>query len=399
MDALEAIAAATLYEGYVLWPYRRSAQKNQQRWTFGGVYPRGFVEATRAGDAWRVQAECLVTGAQPLIDVEVELRFLQVVTRRVARGSADGALEFTDELGSGAQRILAWDEAVERRIVGPGECGGPAGEEREAVDGGVIVRAWAELCGSIALRVEPVTESVTRVTATLENTSRWSGVDRVEAQKRGFMSAHFVLRVRGGAFVSSMDPPAQLTAAVAECHNSGLWPVLVGDERTMLASPIILYDYPRIAPESPGPLFDSSEIDQLLMLNLLALSDAEKAEIRATDPRARDILDRAESLSADDFARLHGAIRAPRGPGSDVVKVNGVLVSPGTTVRLHPRGRADVFDLVLNGKLATVEAIEQDFDDRVYLAVTLADDPGRDLGMARMPGHRFFFSPEEVEPL
>src|SRR2546421_5895795 len=81
MDALEQIAAAVLYEGYVLWPYRRSARKNQQRWTFGGVYPRGFVESAAGGDAWRVQTQCLVTGSEPR--VQVELRFLQVVSRHV----------------------------------------------------------------------------------------------------------------------------------------------------------------------------------------------------------------------------------------------------------------------------------------------------------------------------
>jgi len=423
VDALESIAAATLYEGYLLWPYRRSARKNQQRWTFGGVYPRGFVEAARAGDAWRVQTQCLVIGAQPVPEVEVELRFLQVVSRRLARVALDGSLDFVDELRVGDQRILAWDEAVERRFVAPGCFSVAAGEEREGVEGGggVIVRSWADLSGLVDVRLERLDESVTRVTASLCNTSQWSGLDRGEAQRYGFMSAHFVLRVRDGVFVSLTDPPPELAAEAASCENLGLWPVLVEDERTMLASPIILYDFPRIAPESPGLQFDSGEIDQLLILNTLTLSDAEKAEVRATDPRAREILDRAESLSAEDLGRLHGAIRELHvlssshedarltqadyrlaeleHPAPAFVVINGAEVRQGSNVRLHPRGRADVFDLALNGRLATVEAIEQDFDDRVHLAVTLADDPGRDLGMARMPGHRFFFSPDEVEPV
>ena len=142
--------------------------------------------------------------------------------------------------------------------------------------------------------------------------------------------------------------------------------------------------------------------------------------MRATDPRARELLDRAEALSAEDLSRLHGAIREFRvlrsdedpwvtevdgrllqmeKPRLESVRVNGREVRTGSAVRLHPRGRADVFDLALDGKLATVEAIEQDYDERVHLAVTLADDPGRDLGVARMPGHRFFFSPDEVEPV
>jgi hydrogenase maturation protease len=236
--------------------------------------------------------------------------------------------------------------------------------------------------------------------------STWDGRDRDAAQRRGFLSAHLVLRVTDGAFVSLTDPPADLSADAAACHNVGLWPVLVGtegDRDTILASPIILYDYPQIAPESPGLLFDSGEIDQLLLLNTLALTDAEKQEVRGTDPRARDILDRAEAMTSHDFAGLHGVMReiallAEETPPASVV-VNGTELRPGAHVRLHPHPGGDIFDLALDGRLAIVEAIEQDFDERVHLAVTLPDDPGRDLGMDRMPGHRFFFSPDEVEPV
>jgi hypothetical protein len=103
---LKRIAEAVLYEGYVLWPYRRSARKNQQRWTFGGVYPRSFCETTRSGDSWRVQTQCLVVGASPR--VEVELRFLQVVDRRVAHVETDGSLRCVDSLVVDGERTLAW---------------------------------------------------------------------------------------------------------------------------------------------------------------------------------------------------------------------------------------------------------------------------------------------------
>ena len=109
--------------------------------------------------------------------------------------------------------------------------------------------------------------------------------------------------------MSLTDPPERLRDAAASCRNEGLWPVLVGEpgERgTVLASPIILEDHPRIAPESPGDLFDGGEIDQLLILNILQLTDEEKAEARATDPRVREILDRSEALSPQELMRLHG---------------------------------------------------------------------------------------------
>lgn len=81
------------------------------------------------------------------------------------------------------------------------------------------------------------------------------------------------------------------------------------------------------------------------------------------------------------------------------VSVLGVDLKQGDQVRLRPRQGGDILDLALAGKIATIESIEQDYEDKVYLAVILDDDPGRDLGLLRQPGHRFFFTPDEVEPL
>jgi hydrogenase maturation protease len=118
-------------------------------------------------------------------------------------------------------------------------------------------------------------------------------------------SAHAVLTVEGGVFRSAIESPELV------CQD-GLWPVLVGEPGTkMLASPIILPDYPQVAPESPGDFFDGCEIDQLLVLNILALTDEEKAEIRAGDPRARAILERTEATAPEDLMRLHGTWREP----------------------------------------------------------------------------------------
>jgi len=83
----------------------------------------------------------------------------------------------------------------------------------------------------------------------------------------------------------------------------------------------------------------------------------------------------------------------------ECLHIGSAEIRQGDRVRLQPRGRADILDLALVGKTAIVEAIEQDFDGRAWLAVILEDDPGKDLGLLRQPGHRFFFSPEEVEPL
>ena len=83
----------------------------------------------------------------------------------------------------------------------------------------------------------------------------------------------------------------------------------------------------------------------------------------------------------------------------DLACVDGVVLQPGDRVRLRPKGGADAFDLMLAGRHATIESIEQDYEDRVYIVVTVDDDPGKDFGALKQPGHRFFFAPEEVEPL
>jgi hypothetical protein len=306
VDPVRAIADAVLYEGYILWPYRRSATKNQRRWTFGGVYPRGHSER-HPDDAWTMRTECLLEGGADA-RVQVAVRFLHVVARQVLR---DG--EPVDELTGDGRRHLSWDEAVEREVVVDAPGRAPlaiaAGGEEEPVAGGTIVRSWEALQGTIDVGVERLDDGLARIAVEIANTTPWDRDDREAALRRTFCSTHTVLRADGGEFVSQTDPPERLRAAAEACRNVGTWPVLVDERRTMLSSPIILEDHPRIAPESPGDLFDGGEIDQLLVLNILSLTDAEKAEMRDSDPRAREILERTEALTDEQLMRLHGAIR------------------------------------------------------------------------------------------
>jgi hydrogenase maturation protease len=181
-------------------------------------------------------------------------------------------------------------------------------DERLGADG-TVVRSWEALAGTLTVQADPLGPELHRVTARVENTTRWEGGPREAALRRTLCSAHTLLRVEGGAFVSQTDPPAALREAAEACENRGTWPVLVGEageRHTMLSSPIILEDHPRIAPESPGDLFDGGEIDALLILNILHLTEEEKAEARASDPRVREILDRSEQLSPEQLMRLHG---------------------------------------------------------------------------------------------
>ena len=290
-DQVEKIAAAVLYEGYVLWPYRRSAQKNQRRWTFGGVYPRAYSEAEGGNDPWLMQTQCLVVGDRPT--VEVKVRFLHVVKRKVAklggtrtvdRGGFETrptqekgkVLEFVDELRVGGERYLAWEEAAEREVVVSGlrlreletphraAISIPAGLEEEPLTGGgevvgALVRSWRSLEGTVEVGAEPVRGGLFELTVKIMNTAPWSGQDREETLEHTLVSTHTILEVGGGEFVSLMDPPEELKRLAEECDNVKTWPVLAGerDRRTILSSPIILYDYPQIAPvahpEHPQP--------------------------------------------------------------------------------------------------------------------------------------------------
>ena len=322
MDAVRRIADAVLYEGYVLWPYRKSAMKNQRRWTFGGVHPEAH-SAAHPDDAALMRAQCLLEGG-PDVRFEASVRFLHVVARQVLR-QGPGGLQPAEELEAAGERHVSWDEAVERELstgeLRLGELGRaprrveievPAGGEREELEGGVVERSWRELRGTVDVEAVELRDGLYRVTVQARNTSRFEGGPREEALRQTFCSTHAVLHASGGGFVSLTDPPAALREAAEGCENLGNWPVLVGEEgdrSTVLCSPIILSDYPQVAPESPGDLFDGGEIDQLLILNILSLTEEEKREMAASDPRAREILERTEGLSEEELMRLHGAIR------------------------------------------------------------------------------------------
>jgi hypothetical protein len=240
MDPVRQIADAILYEGYLLWPYRRSALKNQKPFGWGDLDPDGRP---------LMRAQCLLVGGDPAA-VEVTARFLQIVS----------------------------GEAVEREVA-PGPISFPP------------------LAGDLTVASETLRPDLHRLTVELV------------CRAGGFRAAHAMLRTPGGAFVSLTDPPEQLRAAADACDNVGVWPILVGEPGsadTMLCSPMILEDHPRIAPESPGDLYDGGEIDGLLTLSIMSLTDEEKAEIRAGDPRGREILERTESLTREQLMRLHG---------------------------------------------------------------------------------------------
>jgi hydrogenase maturation protease len=343
-DSVERIAEAVLFEGYMLYPYRASAVKNQQRWNFGVLYPRAYSEQQSGSDAWTMQTECLLE-ADPSTRLNIEIRFLQIVNRSIGKllhpasklpASGEPEFELVDKLSVGGRTYTWWQEAMERKVNLPPF--NPAafslnrhsffefGSQREfepianpdGIIEGVIVREWESISGSIEVVLKKCRGGVFKATVRLRNLTRLESPQvesRADALPRSFVSAHTIFGATGGAFVSLLDPPDDMKDFVTECTNIGTWPVLVGeagDRSAMLSSPIILYDYPQIAPESPGSLFDGTEIDEILSLRILTMTDGEKKEMRQSDGRAREILERTEKMPPEQFMKLHGVLRGLR---------------------------------------------------------------------------------------
>ncbi|OQR66012.1 hypothetical protein B6E66_00130 [Streptomyces maremycinicus] len=458
------VADAVLFEGYVLYPYRASAAKNRLRWQFGVLVPPGWGAECEEHDFQHT--ECLMepkAGAT----LSVEVRFLHARRRTVQRARPDGGFETVAELRLDDRVLMPWDEGNEERVevVAPVErllgdgvthpFRRPARESTEPVldaagrTVGRLVRRSEEINGTIRLSARELDGPyrVLRLTAVVENTSAWTPSEvhdagRDAALPHSLVATHLLMALSAGSFLSMTDPPEWARGAVAACRNLHTWPVLAGEPGSadlVLSSPIILEDHPAIAPESPGALYDATEIDEILALRTAALTDEEKREARGTDERAAAVIELADSMPAEVLERLHGAVRSLReatgpptatapeavftapdtgfpdehgvprpdtpwwdpaseegfDPARDHVLVDDRRVGRGSRVELRPGlRRTDAQDIFLRGRTARVEAVLHDVDGGVHLAVTVEGDPGADI--RREQGRFLYFQPDEV---
>lgn len=443
-----AVADAVLYEGYMLYPYRASDAKNRVRWQWGVLVPPDYAEHDPSERVW-CRTDCLVEGDDATLRIRV--RFLQVQRRGVEVRDADG-FRPVSSLDVGDTTYLPWDEAVQHDLdfeLSVAEClvrpydspfavpGGIETEDIRGADGhvaGRLVRDRAPLRGllGVTARRLPGPYGVVRLRVHVTNTTERPGcADREDALRGSLVAAHLLLAT-DTAFVSVLDPPEWAKPYVDECESVGTFPVLAGEpgsRRLVLSSPIILYDHPSVAPESTASFMDATEIDELLSLRTLTLTEREKREARGTDPRAAALIDHVEDMPAELMDRLHGAVRylgvQPRrvrpepppaepapdvpwwdpdadaavAPETDAVTIAGVAVRKGSRVRLRPgRKRADAQDMFLAGRPATVAAVLSDVDGEHHLAVSLDDDPDA-AELQQAHGRFLYFSPDEVEPV
>ncbi len=317
-----------------------------------------------------MQTECLIAGT-PQPQIEAYVRFLQPMTIEGDNGDSS-AYQAVEREVSAAVRLDQIARCPQR----------------------VAFEFQPRLAGAVTFTAVQAGHELFKLTIRIENLSSTSGELNLDhALLQSLVSTHTLLYVQDGEFLSLIDPPEWARSSAAACRNIGAWPVLVGEEvgKLMLASPIILYDYPQVASESPGDLFDGTEIDELLSLRIQTLTDKEKWEMRVGSDIARQLLERTEALTHEQLLQLHGRFQGARSTQS--------IFQPGDRVRLRPRQGSDAMDLLLSGQTAVVVSVRRDFEDRVHLAVVVDDDPGRDFGIEGQPGHRFFFRPEEVERL
>ena len=439
---LEKIVNAVLYEGYILYPYRASSKKNRQRFTFGRVYPEEYSVAQKGAEPCSMQTEVLVRAQSPDASLNISVRFLHPMAREVGvlaepiaemPTTGEPPFQLVNEQLIGERLCQTWQESVERAVeLSPlpireadsktTEFHFDSSRELEPIRdkekiATVFVRRQEALQGAVETTVAKIDDEVFRVTVRILNRTSVPAAtiqDQDAIVMQTFASTHTVLHVSGSEFISLLEPPLEYESAAKACKNINTWPVLVGEtekkERdTMLSSPIILYDYPQIAPESAGDLFDGAEIDEILTLRIMTMTDEEKREMRGVDDHARRILERTEMLPSDHLLKMHGTMRAVEQQSNDEffnptarlesAIVDGVELRKGDKVRIWPKKRADIMDMALEGKVATIEALEEDVEKQVHFALVIEDDPGRDMGLLRQSGHRFFYSADEVEPL
>jgi hypothetical protein len=381
-EPLQDLIHALLYEGYALYPYTPDATKNATPTPFGIVYPPIYAaECEGAFDHARL--ECLAVPA-PRARLSATLRYLSPSGER--------------------------HQAAERQVdLGPVEIG-----ERDTVqfEG-----------GRLTLRSEPEPGGRVLVRCCVHNTVDVpAGLGRAAALAESLISTHIVIRVSAGRFVSPL---------LAGRESVNIWPVLVTDsDDTVLGAAIALPDHPQVSPDSRGNLFDNTEIEEALVLHVHALTDDEREQAGGQDPVVREMLERALAVTPEEIIGLHSGLRADTNggphpdaldggqadrfarrppeppslddgaadnPGELEATVDGVTFTRGAKLILKPGTDRDVYDRILDGRAATIERIYLGYDDRVYLGVTIDDDPGQQL--MRETGRYLFFFANEVEPL
>ena len=347
MDTVERIANTVIYEGYRLFPYSPSAIKNTRPSLFGVVYPEDFNRQDQSAGA-HMQTECIMQGTDAS-ELNVTLRFLQL--KEMAFAMPDFA-EGKDHVQNRDERAFSMHGYHEKKIetgslrISELETGRNFAIEFEQESKAETLRNATEkpiatcisrlsrLKGSmsvLASRVEG-TKDLFKISVRISNTTPLKNLkelDRDSVLRQSFLSTHLILRAQNGEFLSLTEMDGDIKKIAKGCNNVNMWPVLATKENdVMLSSPIILYDYPEIAPESTGDFFDSTEIEEYLLLHIAMLSDEEKEKFSQGDERLRAAFENAKKIGQDEMLKLHGTFRFTRSDAHRKNAINAEQESP-----------------------------------------------------------------------
>lgn len=287
MNKIEKIADSILYEGYNLFPFRKSALKNQKRFNFGIVSPKGWAK-NKVNETFSQQTEVLIFSKKQDFDIEVKIRFLQV-----------------------EDRDNDWQKAISRSVENSFCLLDIFSEEKELKFEFSGKGNFHKLAGKIKIRASKLEDHLFKLSLVLFNTSNLENLQSKQVLPISFLSTHTILQINSGNFISLLEPKEAFENCTKTCENIGTFPVLVGDKKkqnSILSSPIILYDFPEVSENSFENFFDGTEIDELMVLSILALPDSEKEEIRKTDEKAAMILEKLENADAQDLMKLHASM-------------------------------------------------------------------------------------------
>ena len=400
VKGVDELVSSLLYEGYALYPYTPGAAKNATPTPFGIVYPPDYAETQPAAFSM-LRLECVLRGG-PEAKLTGSVRFLQ------AAGERHKGVERRLDPGTATLAELAREPLDLEYSF-----------EAEDADDAPPLR------GRVRMRADLLGPELARVKLCVHNDSEVGPTEgdeptRAEGLRRSLLSTHPMLEVEDGEFVSPLERDGEEGEAVEASEAVNTFPVLVGDgDVAVLGAAIMLPDHPELAPESLGNLFDNTEIEEALLLHVQTLSDEEREGIAEQDPAVQEMIERADKVSNDEMMSLHGRLTykepdddegegevtngtqlvPPAGidvtPGEQELELGPKSVRLGDKVVLRPGTEGDVFDKILHGRTATVERIYKGYDERVYLGVTVDDDPGQDL--LRDTGRYLFFFADEVE--
>ena len=344
-NKLAVLTRSILYEGYSLYPYYRSAVKNQMPVPFGVIFPQDYAAFHEHAPS-RIQSECIIAGiSNPSVTIQV--RFLQVRKTEVfEKRTGDGEngefiavarTEVNDRcLESGWQTIernhsfecRAADLINRCKILPVAFDSWNEGEMIFNADKKVVAKLVTTVSatqGMIGFAMELIEgkSDAYRLTVVVTNAThidQAATISRDAVLGQSFLSSNIVFKTGEAQFISHLDPPSQWQSAIDACRNIHTWPIIVDDDnRALLSSPIILNDHPQINPQSAGDLFDSTEIEEALLLHVNLLSEQEKERICSNDPKLQAMLNKVSSLTPGDLSSYHSMMKEDR-PGKFVAQ-------------------------------------------------------------------------------